>query len=198
MNYVDKKWVAIIAASLIFVGGIVFIKSRMATTRINPDLISTQLNTIQNQLDSLKINTQKPIEKPDLSLINQDVNKLAVLIEELKSKDESQINQLLMQNRTELNHKLDAIHQVITDLDKKNKPVKYLPERVLPFKIVSIDSIQQVSVVTVSYHFKTMPLEKTDTLAGWTILQIDFGKQRIELENTNKERVLISLGAHHD
>ncbi|MGQ3892046.1 hypothetical protein [Legionella sp. CNM-4043-24] len=198
MMYFDKKWAAIISLNLILAVGIVIVKSYNSTISKDTDIIGTRLGSIQTQLDSLKLNLQKPVEKLDLSPINQDFNKLTALIEQIKLKDDSLINQLITENSSELNHKLDSINQVISGLDKKRNSVKYLPESVLPFQIVSIDSIQQVSVATVSYDFKTTPLEKTDTLAGWTVMQIDFGKQRLELENRNKERVLVKLGEHHE
>ncbi|HAU1882023.1 TPA: hypothetical protein JBJ86_17435, partial [Legionella pneumophila] len=72
-------------------------------------------------------------------------------------------------------------------------PIKYLPINTLPFKVISIDCIQQVSVATVAYNFKTVPLEKSDQLAGWTVLSIDFGLQRMELENGNKEHVVVKM-----
>jgi len=37
------------------------------------------------------------------------------------------------------------------------------------------------------------PAEKIDSLAGWTVIAIDFGKQQLEFENTHKERVLVNL-----
>ncbi|MDI1352443.1 MAG: hypothetical protein PSV35_06685, partial [bacterium] len=111
----------------------------------------------------------------------------------LKSKDESQLNQLITEHSSELTHKLDAIHEVINTLDKKQSPIKFLPIKALPFKVLSIDSIQQVNVASVVYDFKTIPLEKGDTFINWTVLNVDFGKQSLELENKSKERVVINL-----
>lgn len=152
-------------------------------------IITTRLNDIQTQLGTLQKEAIKPPEKV------QDFDKLAILIEQLKSKDEHTISQLISDNRAELSHKLDELHELFNSLDKKQHPVKYLPATALPFKILSIDSIQQVSVATVTYDFKTIPLEKNDKLANWTVLLIDFGQQRIEFENRNKERVVVSMEA---
>ena len=62
----------------------------------------------------------------------------------------------------------------------------------LPFAIVSIDSIQQVPVASVTYDYKTIPLEKGDALAGWKVVSVDYSKQRLELENAQSERVLVT------
>ena len=158
-----------------------------------PTGINTRLNEIQSQLTTLQQAVKAPTEKIDLSSITQDFNRLTTLIGELKTKDEGQLNQLVVESRTQLSNKLDAMHTVINSLDKKQHPIKYLAISALPFKVVSIDSIQQVSVASVAYDYKTIPLEKSDALAGWTVLSVDFSKQKIELENVNKERVVVAL-----
>lgn len=155
-----------------------------------PTIINQRLNEIQSQLGNLQ---KAPAEKIDLSTINQDFNRLETLINNLKSKDEGQLNQLVVESRTQLSNKLDAMHTAIDSLDKKQHPIKYLPVSALPFTVISIDSIQQVSVASVTYDFKTIPLEKSDALAGWTVLSVDFGKQKIELENASKERVVVAM-----
>lgn len=186
---------SIASLSLILISGVILIKCHYMGKTKDTEIIATRLNDIQAQLGNLQQAARKPDEKVDLSAINQDYNKLATLIEQLKSKDDNTINQLITENRAELSHKLDALNVVINSLDKKQHPVKYLPVTALPFKVISIDSIQQVSIATVTYDFKTIPLEKSDKLANWTVLQIDFGQQRIELENTNKERVVVTMEA---
>ncbi|HAT8692476.1 TPA: hypothetical protein F8S02_02205 [Legionella pneumophila] len=186
---------SIAGLSLALIASVVLVKCHYMSKTNDAKIITTRLNEIQAQLGNLQQAARKPDEKVDLSAINQDFNKLASLIEQLKSKDDSTINQLITENRAELSSKLDALHEVINSLDKKQHPIKYLPVTALPFKVISIDSIQQVSVATVTYDFKTVPLEKNDKLAGWTVLQIDFGQQRIELENNNKERVVVTMEA---
>lgn len=186
---------SIASLGLALFGGAVLVKCHYQGRTNDTEIIATRLNDIQAQLGNLQQAARKPDEKVDLGSINQDFNKLTTLIEQLKSKDDKTINQLITENRVELSYKLDALHEVINSLDKKQHPVKYLPVTALPFKVISIDSIQQVSVATVTYDFKTIPLEKSDKLANWTVLQIDFGQQRIELENSNKERVVVTMEA---
>jgi len=186
---------SIAGLSLALIGSAVLVKCHYQGKTKDTEIIATRLYDIQAQIGNLQQAARKPDEKVDLSAINQDFNKLATLIEQLKSKDDNTINQLITENRAELSSKLDVLHEVINSLDKKQHPIKYLPVTALPFKVISIDSIQQVSVATVTYDFKTVPLEKNDNLAGWTILQIDFGQHRIELENSNKERVIVTMEA---
>lgn len=151
------------------------------------------IKDIQSQLNNLEQSFKKPAEKVDLSAINQDFKHLESLIDELKTKDDSQFNQLVIDSRTQLENKLDAMHSVINSLDTKQHPIKYLTVNDLPFEVVSIDSIQQVSVANVAYDYRTIPLEKSDVLAGWTVIAVDFSRQKIEFENDKKEHVVVAM-----
>ncbi len=193
LNKSVSKWVFIALVNVAIVGGLILRAMHLNDNTTDNDVISSRLNDIQSQLITLQTEIKKPVEKIDLSSINQDFNKLAGLIEQLKSTDEDKLNQLVLESRSELTQKLDTIHEVVSTLDKKKHPIKYLPITTLPFKVLSIDSIQQVSVASVTYDFKTVPMERGETLAGWSVLEIDFGKQRLVFENSNKDRVLVTL-----
>lgn len=193
LNKSVSKWVFIALVNIAIVSGLILGTMHSNDNTTDNDVISSRLNDIQSQLITLQTEIKKPVEKIDLSSINQDFNKLAGLIEQLKSTDESKLNQLVLESRSELTQKLDTIHKVVNTLDKKEHPIKYLPVTALPFKILSIDSIQQVSVASVIYDFKTVPMERGDTLAGWSVLEIDFGRQHLVFENSNKDRVLVTL-----
>ena len=196
------KYILITLLSMGVIETLLLVKYQLSTKNTQNDgtQIVTRLNDIQRQLNTLQIETQQPHTPEGLRAINQDLNKLIALIEQQKSKDVQTLNQLITEDRATLTHKLDALHEVVNSLDKKQHPIKYLPASKLPFKILSIDSIQQISVATVAYSFKTLPLEQSDTLAGWTVLNIDFGQQHMELEKTNKERVLFRMtqGVAHE
>lgn len=185
-----KTWLAITGLNLSILTTVLLFKPPASTNNFET---SKHLQAIQSQLVSLQKSIKTPTDKIEPSTINQNFNKLLILIDQLKANDTHQLNQLLQENRIELVQKLDALHAVIKTLDQKQHPVKYLPVTALPFKILSIDSIQQVSVASVAYNFKTIPLEKGDSLAGWKVLRIDFGQQRLEVENAHKERVVVNL-----
>ncbi|HFL2715769.1 TPA: hypothetical protein ACGWTM_002957 [Legionella pneumophila] len=184
-------YIALFGISLLIV--LVSNEHQSAIKRKNSELISTRLDTIQTQLGALHQEVKKPIEPFELTTINKDFSKLTSLIEQIKANDENTLNQIINKNRTELIQKLDLLQDLIKGLDSKQHPIKYLPATSLPFDVISIDSIQQVTVATVAYDFKSFPVEKNDRLAGWTVLNINFAKQRIELENNKKERVVVTL-----
>ncbi|MBA2710133.1 MAG: hypothetical protein H0U57_06040 [Tatlockia sp.] len=162
----------------------------------NTTLVVARLNTLQTLISGLQEVVNKPTPKTDLTTIADQINQLTRRIEKLKSVDSESLNQTLTQtmNHTEstLSSQLDSIKEVVSHLGLAKAPLKYLKAESLPFKIVSVDSIQQVPVASISYDFKTVPLEKGDSLAGWKIVRLDYSKQHVELENANKERVLLT------
>lgn len=190
---IHHKYLLAAGLGLVVTCGMVCIQYYSPHKTQNSEAITNRLDTIQAQLGIVHQEVKKTPGVVDLALINQDFNKLASLIEQLKTNDETTLNRLINEHRIELAQKLDSLHDLVTALDKKQHPIKYLPVTSLPFKVISIDSIQQVSVATVAYNFKTTPLEKSDDLAGWTVIHIDFGLQRMELENSNKEHVVVTL-----
>ena len=177
LNKSVSKWVFIALVNVAIVSGLILGAMHSNDNTTDNDVISSRLNNIQSQLITLQTEIKKPVEKIDLSSINQDFK----------------LNQLVLESRSELTQKLDTIHKVVNTLDKKEHPIKYLPVTALPFKVLSIDSIQQVSVASVIYDFKTVPMERGDTLAGWSVLEINFGRQHLVFENSNKDRVPVNM-----
>lgn len=191
-----KKWSCVLSLNLILGAGLIVLLSK---PHQEPDHISERLNDIQAQIVTLQHSIKSPAENIDLDSIQQTLNRLTTQLDELKPNDTEQLNQLVMNSQSQLTSKLEAMQTVIASLDQKQHPVKYLSPTALPFKVISIDNIQQVSVASVEYDFKTIPLEQRDALAGWTVLSINFAQQSIELENGNKEHVIVALenGEHH-
>jgi len=154
-----------------------------------------ELKAIQRAIENT------PVPKLDLSPIKAEVSALATLIKQMQNEDKTSLNTLLSNTKTELQSKLDAIHNTIISLEEKQHPVKVLPETALPFKVISIDSLQHISVATASYDFKTTTLEKGDALAGWKVLDVDFATQTMEFENEDAAHVKVRLngqaGAEH-
>ncbi len=136
---------------------------------------------------------QQPAIQLDLSPIKTEVSALASLIKHMQHADEASFNALISDTKTELQSKLEAIHDTITSLEEKQHPIKILPASTLPFQVLSIDSLQNLSVATVAYDYKTTALEKGDTLVGWQVTHIDFATQTIHFAGDAGE-VHVSMG----
>ena len=174
--------------------GLVTTPHEQALTKepVTNTLVVSRLNEMQSQLKTLGDALNKPLPEVNLNAVTQQIAELSTRLEQLRENDSKQLTETLAHTQKTLGQELHSIKEVVTHLDDKKSSVTYLPLKSLPFAIVSIDSIQQVSVASVAYDYKTIPLEKGDALAGWKVVSVDYGKQRIELENARAERVLVT------
>lgn len=191
-----KKWGNFIPMSLMcIVTIIILIALKQHKPSIDSSEFSAPIKQLQSQLTQLQ-HQLTHTENPDLTAMNTQFMQLKSLIKELKTSNEQEINQFLKENHSTLNNKLESIQTTLNALNQKQHPVQFLTKTALPFELVSIDSIQQMSLVSVIYNYKVIPLEKDDSLAGWTVARVDFGKQIAEFVNRKKEHVIVTL--EHD
>lgn len=162
--------------------------------KTNTPPIEVNNQELLQQFAALNTQLTQPAVTIDLEPLKHDVNGLRELLHQLHNNSDKQFDQ----GQLQLQQKLNTIGQALKLLDEKQHPVKFLPASALPFKVLSIDSVQQISVASVSYNFKTIPLEKDDSLAGWTVGRLNFGKQKAEFKNKNEEHVVISLSTSGD
>lgn len=144
---------------------------------------------MQKTMDEM---SKKPLPALDLSAVSQEILALSKNFDAFRETQAKTLSDSLIHTQSALGQELTSIKEVVTHLDDKKEQVKYVPIESLPFSVVSIDSIQQVPVASISYDYKTIPLEKGDSLAGWKVVRVDYGKQRIELENGHHERALVT------
>ena len=155
-------------------------------------VVMSQLDTLQSKISTLQNSVNKPVPEINLGAMTQQIQQLSQQLDDVRAQNSNHLDQALNQTETVLITRLDAIQQIVRHLDEKPLPVKYLPPQSLPFSVVSLDSIQHVPVASVAYDFKHVAIEKGDSLAGWRVIAIDYGTQRIEFENTQKEHVLVT------
>lgn len=155
-------------------------------------LVLSRFDEMQGLLKTLADNANKPLPKINLKEISAQMELLSNHLVELREADNQLLAEKINDTQKVLGQELHSIKKVVTHLDSQKSPIKYLPVKILPFSIVSIDSIQQTPVASVAYDYKTIPLEKGDALAGWKVVAVDYGKQRLELENSKAERVLVT------
>ncbi|STX55458.1 Uncharacterised protein [Legionella beliardensis] len=159
------------------------------------EAVINRLNELQNHLISLEAASQKPLPKLNLSALEQKIKDLSHDVAALCQFNPEALNnhfeQRLTQTEHSLSQQLNTLNHAVTDIKSTYHAIKYLPAQSLPFKVASIDSIQTIPVASIQYDYKTIPLEKGDSLAGWTLVRVDFPHQQLEFENGNKEHVLI-------
>lgn len=188
-RYLDAKWLSLVGFNLILVF-MVCVHKTPVQSQIQ------DLSSLESRLQAIESKLNKPVKTPDLSPINQNLQQLGQFIQQLNNKDDHQLGELFTTGQVALKKQLDGIAALLNKLDEQKHPVKTLPASALPFQVLSIDSIQEVSVASVAYDFKTQTLELGDSLAGWTVVHLDFAKQEIEFENQDKALVRLHLNAN--
>ncbi|HBB6940319.1 TPA: hypothetical protein I9553_002432 [Legionella pneumophila] len=188
-RYLDAKWLSLVGFNLILVVMVCVHK-----TPIQSQI--QDLSSLESRLQAIESKLNQPVKAPDLSPINQNLQQLGQFIQQLNNKDDHQLGELFTTGQVALKKQLDGIAELVNKLDEQKHPVKTLPASALPFKVLSIDSIQEVSVASVAYDFKTQALELGDSLSGWTVVDLDFAKQVIEFENQDKALVRLHLNAN--
>lgn len=183
-RYLDDKWLALIALNLIIFITIL-VKSYIVTTP------ATDLSPVTTKLSSISTKLDAPSPSTDLKPITKELTQLRNLIQQLKLKDANQLGDLFSTGQGEIKKQLSQVVNLLAKLDEQKHPVKRLAASQLPFKVISIDSIQDSSVASVTYNYKTQAVEKGDSLAGWKVIQLSFAKQLVEFENSDKSHVLV-------
>ncbi len=184
--YLDRKWLLLVLLNVV-VALVVCFKSQTVTTQ------AQDLSFLENRLSAIESKLRQPVKEPDLTPINHNLKQLGQFIQQLQNKDDHQLGELFSTGQIAIKKQLDGIAELLTRLEDQKHPIRTLPASNLPFQVLSIDSIQNVSVASVLYDYKTKALEKGASLAGWTVIQIDFAKQFIEFENAEKAHVSLSL-----
>ncbi|HAT8742777.1 TPA: hypothetical protein ACT9BX_002255 [Legionella pneumophila] len=184
-KFLDAKWLGLVALNLVVV---VFVCVKHPSSSSN-----NSLNGLEQKLTTIESQLNKPTHQPDLSPITDHIKQLGDFIQHMQNKDDHQLGDLFSTEQAAIKSQLDGIKELLKHLDSQKQPVKMLPASALAFKVLSIDSIQEVSVASVAYDYKTKALEKGDSLVGWKVLDINFAKQTIEFENAEKAHVLIHL-----
>lgn len=184
-KYLDFKWVSLLTLNVLLIV-CVCVKKQQITNH-------NELNTFSKQLASIQSQLKQPAVQPDLSPITQNLKQLNTFIQQLQNKDDHQLGEMFTTEQGVIKKQLEGITDLLRHLDEAKQPVRMLPASQLPFKVLSIDSIQEVPVASIAYHYKTQAIEKGDTLAGWMVFEINYAKQTIEFENTDKAHALVHL-----
>ncbi|VEG92565.1 hypothetical protein [Legionella spiritensis] len=185
-RYLDSKWLLLVVLNTLVVL-LVSLKNQPIANQVQ------DLSSLENRLSAIETKLGQPVNGPDLTPINHNLKQLGQFIQQLQNKDDHQLGELFSTGQVAIKKQLDGIAELLTRLDEQKHPVNTLPASSLPFQVLSIDSIQDVTVASVLYDYKTQALEKGDSLAGWTVAKIDFARQFIEFENTDKAHASLTL-----
>jgi len=125
---------------------------------------------------------------PLVDQLNQLQNSLSQL-----SNEKANNKTLIESQNKKVEASLATLMQEMGRLQKSLKPVVYLDSSKLPFRVLSIDQVQQQPLITVFYHQTYIPIQRGDTLSGWTLVKVDYGHQTVEFENKAHQFIRVVL-----
>lgn len=154
--------------------------------------ITKHLQNISGQLVAL----ERHLDRKDLdnrTVIKHKLAELASQTRQLSARSEKTIEQQVSSATLPLRKQLTKINEQLFYLQKQQKHIKYLAVHALPFKVVSIDNIQQNNVVTINYNHTVFALEVDSYLAGWKLIEADFASQKCQFVNGKQQHVAVDL-----
>jgi len=155
--------------------------------------ISTQLTDVERKLMALTVEIKKPKKDINIDAVNHGVNRLSGSVSELLSNNENKVRDIVNQSTNQINQTIGDLSKQVTGIKQAKKEVIFLTDKSLPFKVLAIDSVQDEGVVDVNYLYRTLALETDDVLAGWTLKEVDYLKQKAVFENPKHELVKVHL-----
>ena len=192
-----RKTILIIAGiSMVLIAAVIsMVKTKSAkpipSAKINP--LSVQLNSIARQVTQIRQELGNNQLQINLDSVNAELAKVSHQAEQLAAKSDDLITNEIKSSSKQLAAKLNKITNELHKLQQERKIVTYLKPANLPFKIISIDNIQQQNIVSVNYNHTDFPLEIGDYLTGWKLVKADFASQRAEFINHKNQHVVIDL-----
>ncbi|MCD6047005.1 MAG: hypothetical protein K0S08_652 [Gammaproteobacteria bacterium] len=135
-----------------------------------------QINDIRDQLEALQTSPQSSDAfKENLVKINSGLGDVQQSILTMKDDMDSQMSELKKEVNSNPNMK------------------QYLDAKELPFKVISIDVIDQQPFASVNYDNHILPLAVQDALAGWVLDKADFATATAEFKNDKDQYVKVII-----
>jgi len=137
----------------------------------------TQLKVIQGEMDVLQDNIgNTTVLKNGLTDINQHLVAMQQSIGDMK---------------TDMSAALKEFHTVSNNSPPSD--LVQLDAKALPFLVQTLDVIAETPLVTVTLDHRQLPLTVGDSLAGWQLVQADYGQSIAVFQNVQRQQVKINM-----
>lgn len=143
--------------------------------------ISTQLQTIQDDLGSGDTNNIKAIKT--------ELNSVICQMKELITQFSDNFSQQLTNFSTSVGSQFAGVKDQLNVIQQLSQPGNYIDPSNLPFSVQNIDSVSGQPVVTVSYNKLLTPISVGESLAGWTLISADYASQCAVFQNSKAQLV---------
>jgi len=159
-----------------------------AHEKIKTTSILNNLQAVNNQPQDLSQNT---LSSKDLStkLINIHHEIESIKTDLLTKNDFSQLSSQMTSFQNDMDTQMNNIQKNIAGGINKT----YLDEKVLPFKVISIDVISGQPFITIDYEHHQTALQVGDSLVNWKMTTADYQARSVEFQNNKGQFVKVII-----
>lgn len=172
-----------------------------AGTRLNQEQTINQLNKIEAQIKGLKMQEGKNPAMMNLSAdkITSIHNKLMQLwqyVDDLATHQDAQHTQaIVVSTGNDMDSHINSMRVLLKQIKRQITPVRYLPAKALPFKVVSVRGINGVLNAIIQSQGEYIPLVKNETYGDWQLIQVSYDPQETIFENKAKQMVKMQISS---
>jgi len=167
--------------------------SASTTGQTGSNILSEQLTDISAKLGSVEQKISGGHAYVNLDQVRMKLSDLHAEVTSLAAQSNQLITRQIRASTDQLQSELVTIKKELALMSNKKLHHHQLSASSLPFKVVSIDNIQQSEVVTINYVHRIVPLEIGDALAGWTLISASNVDQKAQFRNQNDNYVSLNL-----
>ena len=150
------------------------------------DDISAKLANIEQKLGQRHAYVNLDEVRKSLGSLNAQVGNLANHSNQI-------VTAQIKSSTKQLQGQLSTIKQELAVITAKKTHHKMMNVSALPFKVMSIDNIQQHEVVTIRYANRILPIDIGDSIANWALVSANTVDQKAQFRTTNNNYVLVDL-----
>lgn len=156
--------------------------------------INQTLTDMQGKLSVIEQELHANNSNKTLNKLENDLHDINQHVQDILQSNTQVIESSLQANSQQLQQQLATLTHTVSNLQQSIQPISYLSPKALPFKVLSIDDIESVPVITIIYHDDTFPIEKGESIADWQVVGANYEKQTAEFINDKQQHVIIRLG----
>jgi hypothetical protein len=176
----------------VFSGGMIYQSEKIslftAHEKIKSESILSNLQLIDNQLQNLSAHASDTKDMAtNITTIKNEIESIKSNI--LTKNDASKITSQISSFQNDMDTQMNSLEKNIAGGINKT----YLDEKVLPFKVISIDVISGQPFITVDYEHHQTALQVGDSLVNWKIITVDYQNQTVEFQNDKGQFVKVIL-----
>lgn len=159
--------------------------------------VAAEFDDIAEKLAHIEASLSKDHTIVNVDQVRSDIANLATQVNQATARANAEISEQIKASTAALEQKLGQVNSQLVKLNRHSAHHRFLMVSSLPFKVMSIDNIQEADVVSVDYGHHVVPVDVGESIAGWTLVSANSAQQKAQFRNAHHEYVAINLNTLH-